>query len=142
MFGGYLDEFLWGCRHKLKSSKYNCFQFINKNTNYISEKYEPIAEQMCIRLNNLIQLKELRKYVYEKYSNHVQKKYANLLRLKQKSAGNLMQQFKIELCKLKLLNKNVESRIEKALNGLLNLLVFRVRIISAFLIQSLLIKLN
>ncbi len=126
MFGGYLDEFLWGCRHKLKSSKYSCFQFINKNTNYISEKYEPIAEQMCIRLNNLIQLKELRKYVYDKYSNHVQTKYANLLRLKQKNAGNLMQQFKMELCKLKLLNKNVESRIEKALNGLLNLLVFRV----------------
>ena len=82
---------------------------------------------MCVRINNISQLAELRKYFYEKYNSVIQKQYAYLLKIKSKQTSSLFQQFKIELYKIKVLNKTVEFKLDKLASGLTNLLVFRVK---------------
>lgn len=81
---------------------------------------------MCVRLNNIKQLKQLRKYLYQSYNEQMQMYYNHLLKIKNRQTLSLFQQFKLELYKLKVLNKTVEFKLEKMSNGLLNLLVFRV----------------
>lgn len=46
MFSQYNYESLWGCRHRLKNSKYDCQYYINRQSKYISDLYEPINEQV------------------------------------------------------------------------------------------------
>ena len=82
---------------------------------------------MCVRINNIAQLAEIRKFFYEKYNTVIQKQYAYLLKLKNKQTTSLFQQFKLELYKLKVLNKTVEFKLEKMFSGLTSLLVFRVK---------------
>jgi hypothetical protein len=82
---------------------------------------------MCVRLNNLLQLKEIRNYFYQKYNNVIQKQYNFLQRNRLKNSLTLVQQFKIELFKIKTANKNVEFKLSKIINGLLGLMVYRVR---------------
>jgi hypothetical protein len=82
---------------------------------------------MCIRLNNLLQLKEIRKHFYQKYNNVIQKQYNFLQRNRFKYYTlALVQQFKIELYKIKSASKNVEFKLSKIINGLLSLMVYRV----------------
>ena len=81
---------------------------------------------MCVRLNNIVQLIEIRKFFYEKYNSVIQKQYAYLLKLKNKQSTPLFQQFKLELYKIKILNKTIEFKLEKLQSGLTSLLVFRV----------------
>ncbi len=59
----------------------------------------------------------------------MQKVYNSLLKMKTTSQTlllNLFQQYKMELYKTKVLNRAVEMRLDKQLNGMLNLLVYRV----------------
>lgn len=46
VYAGKIDNTIWGCRHKLSSCKYNCKDFIDRNSKYISDKYEPINEMV------------------------------------------------------------------------------------------------
>lgn len=82
---------------------------------------------MCVRLNNIVQLIEIRKFFYEKYNSVIQKQYAYLFKLKNKQSAPIFQQFKLELYKIKVLNKTIEFKLEKLQSGLTNLLVFRVK---------------
>ncbi len=81
---------------------------------------------MCIRLNNLIQLKYIRSYFYQKYNSIIQKQYNQLLKIKSKSTTSLFQQFKIELYKVKVQNRTIEIKLDHTCKGLLSLLVYRV----------------
>lgn len=56
IFSGKIDSSIWGCRHKLKGSKYNCYHFIDNESKYVSEKYEPIDEKVNLeaKIFNLI----------------------------------------------------------------------------------------
>ena len=84
---------------------------------------------MFTRLNNIVQLIEIRKFFYEKYNTVIQKQYGHLIKLKNKQSAALFQQFKLELYKIKVLNKTVEFKLDKLQSGLTNLLVFRVKYI-------------
>ncbi|CAF1020320.1 unnamed protein product [Brachionus calyciflorus] len=125
ILSGKLDGTIWGCRHRLKNSKYNCTYFIDKNSKYISDKYEPINEEMCIRVNNVLQLKEIRNTIYLSYNQNIQKYYNYLLKMNDRQSFNLFQQFKLEVYKIKLFNRNIELKIESITNGLICLLVHR-----------------
>jgi len=46
IFSGKSDNFIFGCRHKLKGCSYSCFDFINRDAKYISDKYEPITAEV------------------------------------------------------------------------------------------------
>lgn len=46
MTSGKMDDFIWGCRHKLKGSKYTCTHFIDKKSKYLSDNFEPVDEQV------------------------------------------------------------------------------------------------
>ncbi len=46
IFSGKLDNSIWGCRHKLKNCKYDCYHYINKNSKFISDCFEPINEMV------------------------------------------------------------------------------------------------
>ena len=81
---------------------------------------------MCIRLNNMIQLKQIRKYLFENYHNIMQKLNNHLIKIKTRPKQTLFQQFKIELYKIKLYNRTIEVKLEKLTNGLVDLLVYRV----------------
>jgi hypothetical protein len=81
---------------------------------------------MCIRLNNLVQLKEIRSYFYQKYNTIIQKQYNQLVKIKSKQTTSLFQQFKMELYKVKVLNKTIEMKLDNICNGLMSLLVYRV----------------
>ncbi|XP_067656860.1 uncharacterized protein [Haliotis asinina] len=43
---------VWGCRHEV-DGKNNCFEYLNKQTAYLCDRYEPITQQMCTRINNV-----------------------------------------------------------------------------------------
>jgi hypothetical protein len=90
---------------------------------------------MCIRLNNLVQLKEIRSYFYQKYNSIIQKQYNQLLKIKSKQTAPLFQQFKIELYKVKVLNKTIEIKLDHISNGLMSLLVYRVFFLYSFRIK-------
>lgn len=81
---------------------------------------------MCIRLNNLVQLKQLRKHLFENYNNVMQKLNNHLIKIKSRPKQTLFQQFKIELYKIKLYNRTIEIKLDKLTNGLIDLLVYRV----------------
>lgn len=87
----------------------------------------------------MMQLKDLRKYIYDQFNTMSQKQYGFLLRLKkqpsvkesiqnQRQVYQLIQQFKLENLKLKNMNKSIETKLNKVLSGQLALLIFRVRI--------------
>lgn len=82
--------------------------------------------KMCIRLNNLVQLKQLRKHLFENYNNVMQKLNNHLIKIKSRPKQTLFQQFKIELYKIKLYNRTIEIKLDKLTNGLIDLLVYRV----------------
>ncbi|CAH1257972.1 Hypp1933 [Branchiostoma lanceolatum] len=42
----------WGCRHML-NGKSSCFQYISKQANYLCDSFEPVTEEMCVRINNI-----------------------------------------------------------------------------------------
>lgn len=56
MFSGKLDDKIFGCRHKLKNCKYNCSFYINKDSKYISDKYEPIDNKVILKKNAISQV--------------------------------------------------------------------------------------
>ncbi len=91
------NNLIWGCRHKLKNCPYDCDHFINKNSIYISEKYEPINKMMSVRANNLKSIKEILKHFYHKYNNVMQKQYNLLIKIKSKKSNLLLQTFKVYL---------------------------------------------
>lgn len=126
MFAGRNGNLIWGCRHKLKNCEYDCNHYINKDSLYISDKFEPINKMMCTRINNINQAKELLKYFFQKYNIFMQKQYSNLLKIKNKKANTLGQNFKFELYKTKLLYKALDSKLDNYQIGLVKLLAFRV----------------
>ena len=126
IFSGKIDETIWGCRHKLRGSKHSCYFYINNDSKYVADKYEPIDHKMCVRLNNIMQLKELRRYFFEKYNLTIQKQYNHLVKMKNRHTVSLFQHFKLELYKIKVLNKTIEFKLDKISTGLTSLLVYRV----------------
>ena len=46
IYAGKIDNTIWGCRHKRPDCNYKCTDFIDKNSKYISDKYEPINEMV------------------------------------------------------------------------------------------------
>lgn len=126
VFSSQNSDYIWGCRHKLKDCKYKCNHYINKETVYISDKYEPVSKMMCVRINNINQVKELLKHFYQKYNNFMQKQYNHLLKAKNKKSNSLMQNFKFESYKTKVLFKSSELKLDKMQTGLIKLLAFRV----------------
>ena len=83
---------------------------------------------MCVRLNNLFQLKEIRNYFFQKYNSSIQKQYNHLLKIKSKQTIALFQQFKIEMYKVKVINKTLEFKLDNLSNSLLSLIVYRVNL--------------
>ncbi|ESO96804.1 hypothetical protein LOTGIDRAFT_231644 [Lottia gigantea] len=53
-----ISGLLWGCRHQLKPQT-DCLQYANKQTSYLCDRYEPITQQMCSRVNNVYLLSKL-----------------------------------------------------------------------------------
>ena len=53
IFSGKLDDKIFGCRHKLRSCRHSCSFYINKNSKYISDKYEPIDNKVWENAKNL-----------------------------------------------------------------------------------------
>lgn len=75
----------------------------------------------------MLALNEIRKYIFQNYNKLMQKFYNYLVKMKTVQTMSLFQQFKLELYKIKVLDKTIEFKIEKITNGLLNLLVYRVK---------------
>ena len=73
-----------------------------------------------------MQLKELRRYFFEKYNLAIQKQYNYLVKMKNRHTAALFQHFKLELYKIKVLNKTIEFKLDKISTGLTSLLVYRV----------------
>ncbi|ELT92064.1 hypothetical protein CAPTEDRAFT_228488 [Capitella teleta] len=48
-------DHLWGCRHMTKGQK-DCFEYVNKRSLFLADKFEPIVQEMCTRINNVHQL--------------------------------------------------------------------------------------
>ncbi|KAK3094552.1 hypothetical protein FSP39_003275 [Pinctada imbricata] len=46
------SDLIWGCRHDVKGVK-NCFEFVNKRTSLLCDRYEQVTEDMCTRINNV-----------------------------------------------------------------------------------------
>eukprot|EP00058_Branchiostoma_floridae_P022556 XP_002608046.1 hypothetical protein BRAFLDRAFT_74995 [Branchiostoma floridae] len=42
----------WGCRHMLNNMS-SCFQYISKQASYLCDSFEPVTEEMCVRINNI-----------------------------------------------------------------------------------------
>ncbi|KAI8512555.1 hypothetical protein Bbelb_091940 [Branchiostoma belcheri] len=42
----------WGCRHMLTGMT-SCFQYLSKQANYLCDSFEPVTEEMCVRINNI-----------------------------------------------------------------------------------------
>jgi hypothetical protein len=130
---------VWACRHKLKGAPYtDCHHFIERNSKLIADRYEPVTSDMCVRVNCVQQLQLIRAYLYQSYHKQVQQRFHSQLmslfgsnnkqnpQQQQSTMVLLFQQFKMELYKLKCLNKDVELRLSRHLSGVLNLLVYRV----------------
>ncbi|KAK7477508.1 hypothetical protein BaRGS_00031272, partial [Batillaria attramentaria] len=43
---------IWGCRHQLEGHE-NCFAFHNRHATFLCDRYEPITQKMCVRINNV-----------------------------------------------------------------------------------------
>ncbi|KAL5022799.1 hypothetical protein ScPMuIL_001954 [Solemya velum] len=43
---------IWGCRHDKLRTK-SCFSYLNKETEFLCDKHEPITRDMCLRINNV-----------------------------------------------------------------------------------------
>ncbi len=81
---------------------------------------------MCIRINNLNQLKLILKHFYQSFNRVIQKQFNQLVKIQNRKTLATYQQFKLELHKFKVLFKTKENKIETISNGLLKLLIFRV----------------
>ncbi|XP_076460289.1 uncharacterized protein LOC143293368 [Babylonia areolata] len=44
---------VWGCRHQLQGLQ-TCTAFHNRKAAYLSDRYEPITQKMCVRINNVM----------------------------------------------------------------------------------------
>ena len=42
---------VWGCRHQ-GEVPYSCLFYFNRRVDYLSERYEPVTQHMCTRVNN------------------------------------------------------------------------------------------
>ncbi|XP_033125454.1 uncharacterized protein LOC117123578 isoform X2 [Anneissia japonica] len=49
---------IWGCRHMLNGSN-DCNKYLNRDADYVSDAFEPVTEEMCIRINNIAALLNL-----------------------------------------------------------------------------------
>ena len=87
---------------------------------------------MCIRLNNLSQIKKILKHYYQQYNNVMHRNYNCLLKLKSRQTIPIIQSFKMESFKLRAFFKNIEAKLDTCYNGVLGLLVHRV-IVTCFM---------
>ena len=44
---------IWGCRHNAKENRC-CFEYMDKKTNLLCDRHEPITRDMCTRINNVM----------------------------------------------------------------------------------------
>ena len=44
---------IWGCRHNTKENR-SCFEYMDKRTNFLCDRHEPITRDMCTRINNVM----------------------------------------------------------------------------------------
>ncbi|XP_071948588.1 uncharacterized protein [Antedon mediterranea] len=49
---------IWGCRHMLNGSN-NCNKYLSRDAEYVSDAFEPVTEEMCVRINNIAALLNL-----------------------------------------------------------------------------------
>ena len=42
---------VWGCRHQ-GEVPFNCLYYFNRRVDYLCERYEPVTQHMCTRVNN------------------------------------------------------------------------------------------
>ncbi|RUS71328.1 hypothetical protein EGW08_020913 [Elysia chlorotica] len=45
------DGVVWGCRHQ-GEVPYSCLYYFNRRVDYLCERYEPVTQHMCTRVNN------------------------------------------------------------------------------------------
>ena len=82
---------------------------------------------MCIRLNNINQLKEILKHFYQRSNTIIHKQYNQIIKAnKFKQTTSAASHVKFEAYKSRVTFKATEQKIETIQNGLLRLLVFRV----------------
>ncbi len=91
---------------------------------------------MCIRLNNLVQVKELHMYLCSNFKIQMQDMYHSFMSVKttrsMSNAGGTMSStnFKKHLTKIlyeqEIFNREVKAKTNKIINGLTHLLVYRV----------------
>ncbi|KAH3717045.1 uncharacterized protein LOC127856367 [Dreissena polymorpha] len=43
---------IWGCRHDSTGGQ-KCFEYLNKQTEFLCDRHEPISREMCMRINNV-----------------------------------------------------------------------------------------
>ncbi|XP_064600871.1 uncharacterized protein LOC135467040 [Liolophura sinensis] len=54
---------LWGCRHDVPGAAHDCFYFVGRKAFLLCDRHEPISEEMCTRINNVVaSLEFLKKY--------------------------------------------------------------------------------
>ena len=44
---------IWGCRHNTRENR-SCFEYMDKRTNLLCDRHEPITRDMCTRINNVM----------------------------------------------------------------------------------------
>ncbi|XP_041369228.1 uncharacterized protein LOC121383332 isoform X2 [Gigantopelta aegis] len=46
------NQVIWGCRHEHMGG-IDCYYYLNRKSAYIDDRYEPVTQQMCTRINNI-----------------------------------------------------------------------------------------
>lgn len=82
---------------------------------------------MCIRINNMLQLKEIHGFIYSNFNKKTSKYYNQLIKMSDRNTLQVFQQFKVEIYSLKLTSNNLQKKIDRIYRGLILLLVYRVK---------------
>ncbi|RNA00573.1 hypothetical protein BpHYR1_053079 [Brachionus plicatilis] len=80
---------------------------------------------MCVRLNNLLQLRELHSNIYAGFNKQASRYYNHLIKMSDRNTLPVFQQFKLEIYSLKVTSKNLQNKLDKIYRGLILLLVYR-----------------
>ncbi|GFS04807.1 hypothetical protein ElyMa_002920600 [Elysia marginata] len=60
------DGVVWGCRHQ-GEVPYGCLYYFNRRVDYLCERYEPVTQHMCTRINNAFACL----YLLDEYCDHL-----------------------------------------------------------------------
>ncbi|XP_062622381.1 uncharacterized protein LOC134283874 [Saccostrea cucullata] len=59
---------VWGCRHQIGGVR-DCFQYVNRRTDMLCDRYEPITQAMCVRMNIVSSLLSFHEVFHKKLAS-------------------------------------------------------------------------